>query len=249
MEQVASTEEAKQKKQAELTALLKSVDAMEEHSFYKDDCLVIHRRIQTPKKKNAAPIQTIQQQVSAISPLTDLVPQEHLAETLSFHVTNFDDLYSKITWRDGPDTFFIWVNRAFTYLPAINQFAWEGVHYSYFGFADYVDSKIEAERAGQHLFEGQIYEYTSRWEEPPIEFGKKPEYIVIPEEPGVTVPEKLYTQMDAVFSYYLAERKSLRIQSKNTKRLNRARKQYLRENPPTSPEGSVLVYSHRPSSE
>lgn len=179
---------------------------------------------------------------------SDFHPEEQRFELLSFYVTNFDDLYSEITWRHENSVFSIWTNVSLVHLPALRRFEFDNVQYGYFGFADNIDSAVEEERAGPHYFNGQVYEYKSRWKDAPVEFGEEPEYVVIPEVAGTTVPDKLYEDMDAVLQFYLNNEESLRVTHLNALSMSRAHEEYLRQNPP-QPEESVLIYSYTPSGE
>jgi hypothetical protein len=176
--------------------------------------------------------------------------EDYRHETLSFSVTNYDDLYSEITWRDleTQQTFSVWTNVSLVHLPVISSFKLEGVNYSYFGFSENIDSEVEKERTGPHYFNGRRYEYESRWEEPPVGFTEDPEYVVIAEENGAVVPEKLYEDMDAVLRYYLENEESLRVSHLNSLAISRAREEYRRNNP-SQQEESVLIYSFVPSAD
>jgi hypothetical protein len=176
--------------------------------------------------------------------------EDYRHETLSFSVTNYDDLYSEITWRDleTQNTFSVWTNVSLVHLPVISSFELEGVNYSYFGFSENIDSEVEKERTGPHYFNGRRYEYESRWKEPPVAFKEEPEYVVIAEEDGAIVPDKLYEDMDSVLRYYLENEESLRVSHLNSLAISRARDEY-RCNNPSQPEESVLIYSFTPSAE
>ena len=245
---VASQEKAKERQKADFKAFLKSAKAIEEHSYYKDGRRILHRRVEPPKEKRLTSANAEKNDAPEALNLADFTPEEYRSETLSFHVTNYDELYSEITWRDENKVFSVWTNVSLNHLPALNSFKLDDVHYSYFGFADDIDSTIEKERADSYLFHGQQYEYKSRWKEVPVAFGEEPEYVVIPEEEEVVIPEKLYEQMDAVLRFYLENEASLRISHLNSEKLNKTRTKYLRENPP-QPEESVFIYSLSPSGE
>lgn len=247
-ELVASQEKAKAKQKANFKAFLKSAKAIEEHSFYKDGRRILHRRVKSSKKSRVAPVEAKKEDVQELQNLSELLPEEYRSEMISFSANNYDDLYSEITWRDGKNVFSVWANVALVHLPALNSFQLDEVHYSYFGFTNNIDSAVEKERAGPHYFNGQTYEYQSRWKESPVAFGEEPEYVVIPETEGLDIPEKLYEDMDAVLGYYLESEDSLRISHLNSQTLNRVRAKYLEENPPP-PEESVLIYSFKPSGE
>lgn len=247
-ELVAAQEKSKEKQKADFKALLKSADAIDESSFYKDGRRVLHRRIKASRKPKKRPERSEEGTRTSAS-LVDFNPEDYRFEMLSFYVKNYDDLYSEITWRDHENNVFsIWTNVSLVHLPVLNSFKLDDVNYSYAGFSDYIDSASEKERAGIYEFHGHQHEYKSRWKDAPVVFGKEPEYVVIPENSSAVVPDELHEQMSAVLRCYLENEDTLRISHLNSKILNEERAKYVHENPP-QPEESVLIYSFSPSGE
>ncbi|MDQ8208782.1 hypothetical protein QEH52_14745 [Coraliomargarita sp. SDUM461003] len=245
---VASQEKAKEKQKNDFNAVLKAEKAIEEYRFCKDGRRYLHRRVDSPKETGIGLVEIENIEIREPQYLSEFVPEGYRSEMISFSVTNYDDLYSEIKWRDGKCIFSVWTNVALKYLPALSSFKQDDVCYSYFGFTDNIDSGREKERAGTHYFNGQVYEYESCWKEPPVVLGDEPEYVVISEEAGTIVPDELYEQMDAVLRFYLENEDSLRVAYLNMQSLNNARADYLLKNPP-HPEESILIYSFTPSGE
>lgn len=249
---ISFQEEAAKIRASEFRIQLKRVPSISEYSFYKEGSRVLHRRVEPPQKQEQSTSVSLTESVSVESKTIEpeRLWENHRHETLSFSVTNYDDLYSEITWRDTEtkNKYSVWTNVSLVHLPMLSSFELDDVNYSYFGFPENIDSEAEKERTGPHYFNGRRYEYESRWKESPVVFAKEPEYVVIAEEDGTIVPEKLYENMDAVLRYYLENEESLRISHLNSAALSRAREEYLRKNPP-QPEESVLIYSFTPSAD
>lgn len=249
---VSSQEEAANIKASEFRLQLKRVRSISEYSFYKEGNRVLHRRVESPQNQEQSTTVGSTESLSAESKTMEpeRLWENHRHETLSFSVTNYDDLYSEITWRDleTQHRFSVWTNVSLVHLPVISSFKLDGVNYSYFGFSENIDSEVEKERTGQHYFNGRRYEYESRWKEPPVGFAEDPEYVVIAGEDGAVVPDKLYEDMDSVLRYYLENEESLRISHLNSVALAQARDKYRSENPP-QPEESVLIFSFIPSAD
>lgn len=245
---VQNREEAQNARQAEFREFLKSVTAIEEHQFRKAGRQMLHRRIRAPKREPLSQVEAADSESGKASVSRNFPEQEYQHENISIAVTVYDDLYSEITWRDKELAFVLWTNIALQHLPMLNSFSEDGIRYSYFGFSDQVDSTEEKERAESAIFHNRRYEYKSRWKKAPVSFGSEPEYVVLPHEDGVDVPDELYREMDAILRYYLENKESLRIAHLNAKAMNKARTEYLRENPP-EPQESVLIYSFTPSGE
>lgn len=249
---ISSQEEVTNAKALEFCLQLKRVPSISEYSFYKEGSSVLHRRVEPPQNQEKSTSVSSTESLSAESKTVEMerLWENHRHETLSFSVTNYDDLYSEITWRDleTQHTFSVWTNVSLVHLPVISSFKLDGVNYSYFGFSQDIDSEVEKERTGPHYFNGRRYEYESRWKEPPVGFAEDPEYVVIAGEDGAVVPDKLYEDMDSVLRYYLENEESLRILHLNSVALAKARDKYRSENPPQLKE-SVLIYSFIPSAD
>ena len=71
------------------------------------------------------------------------------------------------------------------------------------------------------------------------------EYVVVESEERY-IPPELYQQMDALFEHYFANEKKFRTQYLNSEALRRAKKAYLKENPP---EPKDVIINHWPISE
>ena len=196
---------------------------------------VIVRRVAAPpverrtKRKGevSAPNQARSENIAFNIPVD---PRRH--ETISISAKIFDDLYSKVVWRDTETgrTFDLWTNINMVYLNPLSGFDTEIAHYHYFATNETITRSGEKERRKVAAKMG--YPYQSRWEHPPVKLSDEIfEYVVVTEsrEP---VPERLYEQMDALFAYYLEQRDSLEISYRNAQKLRTAREKFMRQNPP-----------------
>ena len=158
---------------------------------------------------------------------------------ISLHVTNYDDVYAKIRWQDGRESFDIWTNIPTPYIQNLSNFHYNDVNYTFFGFVDQVDSAVEEEIRRETLDSG-VTDYTSRWKVPPVSLSEtEPEYVVIADDTEI-VPEKLFEQVEAILVHYLENEDSLRVQYLNNKTMQRAREDYKKANPEKA-ENSVLI--------
>lgn len=168
--------------------------------------------------------------------------QNNQWEMISFSAYRYDDLYAAITWREqgASESYTLWTNIPLKFLPALNSFESDGVHYDYFGFVYEISREIEEKRAKTWEFHGQVYE--SRWKTPPITLSAtEPEYVVVASDPS-SVPDKLFKQMDALFGYYLENEVNLQVAHENMEKLSDARAAYREANPPDPTEESVTIF-------
>lgn len=247
---VLKQEMAKAARNAEFRAMLESVPAVEEFAYSKGNHQVVHRRIQPRKKQvkakvEEAPTVALSFSEMPVGPLGEYSKTVR-SEMISIHATNYDQLYSEITWRDDAEKFTVFTNIPLTYLQVIGSFEFEDVHYSYFGFVDQIDSDAERERVTNSSLHG--HSYKSRWKDAPVSFSREKEYVVVTEHEDVIIPEKLYDQMSAILGYYTQNEETLRVSYENAQRMRKAYSDYREKNPP-QPEDSVVIYSLTPSGE
>jgi len=170
--------------------------------------------------------------------------QQHWAsEHISMGANVYGDEYSEITWRDRESNseFIVWSNVSLNYLRPIISIPDDDYDYTFFGFVTNYTREGEANRIklaeahGYHTLE-------SRWKMPPVEFSPDQfEYVVVVADESTPVPEKLYRQLDAVLGYYVANRERLEVEHYNSVAIQKARREYLEENPP-APKRTMINF-------
>jgi len=243
---IIAEEKAKADRRAEVQALIDSAYVEEEFTHQKSgQRKMVLRRVkpsrellEAAKDKLVQEFKTEEALSVEIAPFIRVI-DEHRLENLSLVVTNFDDLYSRVKWRYEDHEFEIWSNIQLSYLHSIGNFEYNEVNYNYFGFFDLIESEVEKERAATYTFHGHKYE--SRWEDPPVRFGREPEYAVVAEDPE-SVPEKLYEQMDAVYGYYLENEEKLRTHYTNLRTMNQVREKYKAEHPEPKRDRVMIMW-------
>lgn len=225
--------EAKADRDAAMRQTINAATVLQETVVKRGTQDVIVRRVAAPPasalgdEEAPKPEQAISKDIAFEFPVD---PRRH--ETISVSAQIFDDLYSKVVWRDTEtgQTFDLWTNINMVYLNPLSAFDTEHAHYNYFAMAETITQSGEEERRKAAAKMG--YAYQSRWEHPPVELSDEIfEYVVVTETKA-PVPEKLYEQMDALFAFYLEERDSLEASFKNAQKLRIAHEKFMQENPP-----------------
>ena len=171
----------------------------------------------------------------AIEPVT----HEHIS--LAAHV--YDDEFTEIAWRnvDTGEVFTVWTNVNLNYLRPMDSFGTKDYHYDYFGFVYNYNYKSEVQR--MEAAEEAGFRTEMRWKIAPVVFSPdRFEYFVDADE-GTVVPDKLYRQLDAMFSYYLANKTQFEIQYKNSMLVQAVREEDLKKSPSKAPETIIINYT------
>lgn len=244
---VKAQEEVKQARKAAIREDIESAVVSKEFVHQKGPHQVILRRVHRPAFSISIDTEATETSSKATenSEAVTLLPlsvEDYRWEMISFSAYRYDDLYAEITWREQGSSvsYTLWTNIPLRFLPVINSFEADGVHYDYFGFVYEISREIEEERA--ETWSSQGHEYESRWKAPPVELSAtEPEYVVVAEDP-TAVPDKLFEQMDAIFGYYLENQADLEIAHENMEKLSKARAAYREANPPDPTEESVTIF-------
>lgn len=244
---VQAREAAKAARKAEIRANIESATVTKEFVHQKGARQVVLRRVHRPafsiptRKADHDSSIAYEEDTEAVA-FSPISVENYRWEMISFSAYRYDDLYAEITWRKqgSPESYTLWTNVPLKFLPALNSFEFDGIHYDYFGFVYEISREIEEERAATWSFHG--HEYESHWKTPPVELSAtEPEYVVVADDPDA-VPEKLFEQMDALLGYYLENRSNLQVAHENMMKLNEAQTAYREANPPDPTEESVTIF-------
>ena len=168
-------------------------------------------------------------------------PVAHEQISLAAHV--YDDEFTEIAWRDVDtgEVFTVWTNVNMNYMRSIDSFTTKDFHYDYFGFVYNYNYKSEVQR--MEAAEEAGFQTEIRWKIAPVVFSPdRFEYFVDADE-GTVVPDKLYRQLDAMFSYYLANKAEFEIQYKNSMLVQAVRDEELKKSPSEEPETIIINYT------
>jgi hypothetical protein len=158
---------------------------------------------------------------------------------LQLYAAVFDEAYTKLVLYYDKERYTVWTNINFEYLRSISMFETDTRSYSYFGVATRVDRERENEILTIATAKG--FNYTSRWEAPPVRFSEAPEYVLVTED-ETPVPEEVYQQLDDLLGYYLANKETLRAEYLNQVKMQAARERYKAAHP-EEPQDIILNFS------
>lgn len=171
------------------------------------------------------------------------LPTEYQHESISLGASVYGDEYSKITWRDPVEgqRVTVWTNISLNFLKPIVSFSYEGVQYDYFGFVTSYTREDDAARI--QFAQEQGHQIESLWEYPPVSFSPDYYEYFVDAPLDTEIPEKLYRQLNALFSFYLEEEERFRIEYLNSRALQAAHEADLKENPPEKPKQVIMNYT------
>lgn len=224
---------------------IESVRALDERVYKSGSHKIIVRRV-SPEGMPvvAAPKMTEQGEKPKSTPfdLSQLAEETRPIEQLRLSIVLYGDSHSEIEWRDeeDPDVVLkIWSNLSMRYISGLGDFSDESYRYSFVCLPGIIDITNEERKEMAAAELG--FPYSSRWKEPPLPLAVDYyEYVVIADESTV-VPEKLYRQLDRLFTRYLERLTALEIKHKNYAILSEAREKDARENP-IKPKDCVTNY-------
>lgn len=208
-----------------------------------DGTKTIYRRVAPPP---APPItrraETVQREwtEAEIAEFLRLEAERKPSMSISLSATVYDSEVTEIRlWHEG-ELYHALSNVAFEHLQYIGNFEDDTAYWSFFGLVDTVDSEKEAEIAEQARAFG--YDYTPRPRPDKSFFAslEKPEYLLLAER-GQSVPEAVFTQLDAIHIYYLANERRLAIEHQRATALAEAQRKW-REETPEEPKDTVINF-------
>lgn len=236
---VLTLERNKREAAAELKSSLERVPAYYQTETTTGERKILIRRVAAPAK-----LPTPKPKADAQATKSLDLSQWNEAELIEpihiyLYATVYDDAHSRLILTHERKRYTVWTNLNFKYLQLLGYFNVGQRRYNYFGVTDQIDTEREAEIARFAREKG--YNYTSRWENPPVPFVTEPEYILVTED-DMPIPEEVYQQLDALLGYYIANQEKLQLDYRNARQMQAARERY-RQAHPEKPQDIVLNYS------
>lgn len=237
-QRIRTTETAKLEATAELKNSLEQMPSFYETEKSVGDRKVIFRRV-APPAKLPVPEPAINTSAGKSPDFSQFSQPTKEPVIVHLYATVYGDAYSKLVLTHEKKRYTAWTNLNFNYLQLVGSFATEERRYSYFGVTDRIDLQQEARNA--RFANERGFDYKSRWQAPPVNFGEDPEYVLVTED-AREVSEEVYRQLDDLTGYYLANKDRLEVEFHNAMELQAARERYENTHP-EEPEDIVLNYS------
>ncbi|MEO0510056.1 MAG: hypothetical protein AAF065_09385 [Verrucomicrobiota bacterium] len=183
-----------------------------------------------------AQIETESASAGTDTDFSGIVPEHSM---ISISSTVYDDTFTKVTWREpgaaGTKPINVWVNRNLKYLSLIHQFTQNGVHYSYVGPTQSIDTDAYVTHpvTGEQFPRYDLPDWMPTAEDFPSDTSA---YLVVLEDETSVVPQLLYQQMDALLVHFTENEPELLASYQRKEALKKAKAQLDEQEPEAKPD-------------